>query len=144
MVKTEIEKIKKANERFYQAFESLTIGEMEHVWKQSDEAQCIHPGWEALSGWKLVRTSWERIFRGTQFMKIYITDVKITLHESLAWVVCTENISSAQQDRYIESTVLATNIYEKNDGRWLMIHHHGSPVFSRTAVQEPSKPAHLN
>lgn len=144
MVDAEAQRVKKANEDFYQAFESLKISEMERVWKHSEEVQCIHPGWEAMSGWKLVRTSWEHIFRRTQFMKFYITDVNIYLQENIAWVVCTENISSAQQDRYLESTTLATNLYEKCKDQWLMIHHHASPVYRLSSAHEPSQQTHLN
>ncbi len=144
MKETEVEKVRKANEDFYEAFENLKINQMDCVWKHSDEVQCIHPGWEVLSGWKLVRASWEHIFRATQFMKFHITGVTIAIYDKIAWVVCTENISSAQQDRYLESTILATNIYEKCHDRWLMIHHHGSPVYSRSSQQEPSRKTHLN
>jgi hypothetical protein len=28
----------------------------------------------------------------------------------------------------VEFAALTTNVYEKRDGRWLMVHHHGSRV----------------
>ncbi len=139
-----MDKIAQANAGFYRAFESLRLGEMERIWKHSDEVRCIHPGWGALSGWNLVRTSWERIFQGTPFMKFNISDVQISMRADVAWVVCVESIASGQLQRFSESTILATNIYEKCEGRWLMVHHHGSPVYAGSALEIPSKQSHLN
>ena len=51
----------------------------------------------------------------------------------LAWVVCTENIASAHEADYQTATALATNIFHKVNGQWLLAHHHASPI----AVNEP-------
>jgi hypothetical protein len=44
--------------------------------------------------------------------------------------VCEENIETTAADgRIIRIGVIATNICERNESnRWLLIHHHGSPV----------------
>jgi hypothetical protein len=39
-----------------------------------------------------------------------------------------ENIKNKQDAETQEAQVLATNLYERLDGRWLMVHHHGSHV----------------
>jgi ketosteroid isomerase-like protein len=46
----------------------------------------------------------------------------------VAWVLCMENITSSTDGEGQESRVFATNLYERQQGRWLLIHHHGSPV----------------
>ena len=51
--KREIE-IDQANTRFYEAFESLDIRQMEAVWASDQTVHCIHPGWEIRSGWPSV------------------------------------------------------------------------------------------
>ena len=39
-----------------------------------------------------------------------------------------EHISRHQEETIQESQILATNLYERIDERWYIIHHHGSPV----------------
>jgi ketosteroid isomerase-like protein len=125
------------NQRFYEAFERLDIQLMAAVWRQDEEVQCIHPGWPRLIGWQAVRDSWIRIFNNTRSMKFQITDTKIAVRHSVAWVVCTERISMIIDEEPQETQVLATNIFRRDDhgwdDPWLMVLHHGSPVFQRLA-----------
>jgi ketosteroid isomerase-like protein len=118
-----------ANERFYRAFDSLDVKEMERVWSTEGDVQCIHPGWGPLSGWADVRDSWVRIFNNTSAMHFTPHILHVSVKGDLAWVVCVEAIQSRHGDREQENQVLATNLFEQRDGRWLMIHHHASPIF---------------
>jgi len=123
-----------ANQRFYDAFGSLDIQRMAAVWRQDEEVQCIHPGWPRLLGWQAVRDSWIRIFNNTRSMTFQITDTKVTLQGLAAWVVCVERITMVIDEEPQETRVLATNLFMREDvqpgePRWLMVHHHGSPVF---------------
>jgi hypothetical protein len=61
--------IEYSNARFYKAFESLSIENMEEVWKHSDDTICIHPGWEMFTSWTAIRESWVRIFENTGMIK---------------------------------------------------------------------------
>jgi len=70
--------IENSNTRFYKAFESLSIEKMEEVWKHSDNAICIHPGWEMFTGWTAIRESWTRIFENTRMIKFFITNTKVS------------------------------------------------------------------
>jgi ketosteroid isomerase-like protein len=132
-----------ANQRFYEAFESLDIQRMTAVWRQDNEVQCIHPGWLPMIGWQPVRDSWVRIFNNTRSMKFRITDVNITVQDTFAWVICIERITTAVDETPEETQVLATNIFMKQEGHaaeppWLMVHHHGSPIFQRMPETEDS------
>ena len=42
--------VEEANARFYRAFETLDISEMERVWIHAEHARCVHPGWELVIG----------------------------------------------------------------------------------------------
>ncbi|HUJ80174.1 MAG TPA: nuclear transport factor 2 family protein [Nitrospiria bacterium] len=127
-----------ANQRFYEAFESLDIRRMASVWRQDDDVQCIHPGWPRLIGWQAVRDSWIRIFNNTRSMAFRISDAKITVQGLVAWVVCVERITMVVDEEPQETRVLATNIFRRRDDQdqenaWLMVLHHGSPVLPRLA-----------
>ena len=122
----EVEAVKAANLRFYQAFGSLDIEEMEQVWETSARATCIHPGWRLLTGWRDIRASWEGIFYNTTLMHFNITDAQVVVQGDSAWVYCVENISSVLDGRANNFGVQATNVFVRNEGRWRMVHHHAS------------------
>lgn len=128
MLKERIEEVTRANQDFYAAFESLDIARMDRIWAHQEYVTCIHPGWTLRVGWPAVRDSWVLIFNNTFSMKFDLTEIQIQVAGDLAWVICTENITSQQGEATLESRVLATNLYEKTGERWLIIHHHGSPV----------------
>src|SRR5205823_15067533 len=90
-----IEQVKRANERFYRAFESLDISKMASVWVQAERAKCVHPGWSLLSGWDAIRQSWEAIFANTEYMRFVITEVVVHLSGRVAWVTCMADLSDA-------------------------------------------------
>jgi ketosteroid isomerase-like protein len=131
-------KVQNVNTQFYRAFESLSIEMMEKMWKHDDDddnAVCIHPGWDLFTGWLAIRESWITIFRNTEMIKFVITNTKVRVFNSnnnnsndIAVVVCLENIESSVNGQIVKMGVVATNIFELNGERWLLIHHHGSSV----------------
>lgn len=129
--------VEEANARFYRAFESLDLAEMEAVWAKGEHVKCVHPGWPLLVGWEAIRASWEAIFRNTAEIRFSLTDVSVRVAAGLACVTCTENILSQVRGNISVTSVLATNLFEWTDGRWLLIHHHASHIFSSGAPAAP-------
>jgi ketosteroid isomerase-like protein len=127
--------VKEVNARFYEALSAQDMVAMEAVWLHEPWVRCVHPGWELLTGWQSIRKSWSNIFKNTAYLKIHVS--KVTIHTSgeVAWVVCTENIASAQDANYQTATALATNVYHKVGAVWLLVHHHASPVTVNVPVQ---------
>ena len=120
--------IEDANASFYRAFEALDLRAMEDVWSHGEHVQCVHPGWPLLIGWGAVRASWEAIFVNTQEMSFTLTHVRAAGAGDLAWVTCTENILSESRGNISVTSVLATNIFERIAGEWLLVHHHASHI----------------
>jgi ketosteroid isomerase-like protein len=127
--------VKEINARFYEALSAQDLAAMETVWLHEPWVRCVHPGWEMLTGWQSIRKSWANIFKNTSYLKIHAS--KVTVHASgdVAWVVCTENIASAQDANYQTATALATNVYHRFGTGWLLVHHHASPVTVNVPVQ---------
>jgi ketosteroid isomerase-like protein len=119
-----------ANEAFYRAFATLDIKEMEKVWLHASYIKCVHPGWPLLVGWGPVMISWERIFANTDSMRFTLTDVRVEVVGTLAWVVLIEELESRTVAGLSRSQILATNLFEQREGQWFIIHHHASPIFA--------------
>lgn len=121
-----------ANAAFYRAFESLNLTRMEAVWLRAAHVQCVHPGWGLLVGWGPVMESWQRIFANTLAMRFTLTALRVEVVGDLAWVVLTENLESQHREGESAAQVQATNIFQRHAGRWFLVHHHGSPVYTPT------------
>ncbi len=125
-----------ANAAFYQVFETLDVQEMEKVWLRASYIKCVHPGWPLLSGWGPIMASWERIFANTFGMRCTLNDVRVQVLGSLAWVVLIEDLESRDYDGPSRSQILTTNLFEKRDGQWFIVHHHASPILAPASLAE--------
>ena len=125
-----MEQILKSNAEFYHAFEVLSIDMMDNLWKHGENVICVHPGWELLVGWLAIRESWVTIFQNTEKIKFIITNTKVRLSDNsdIGVVVCQENIESSVNGQQDKIGVIATNIFERSQNRWLLIHHQGSSI----------------
>jgi ketosteroid isomerase-like protein len=125
--------LEEANARFYRAFETLDIAEMDRVWAHDGHVRCVHPGWPLLSGWTAVRESWQRIFDSTEEMRFTLSGVTVNVGPDLGWVTCTENILSEVGGRVSVTAILATNLFERTRDGWRLVHHHASHVLAPAA-----------
>ncbi|HVG18064.1 MAG TPA: nuclear transport factor 2 family protein [Blastocatellia bacterium] len=121
-------RVEQANTAFYRALESGMIEQMDEVWAHDGWVRCVHPGWDMLMGWPQVRESWVMIFEGGQKIRASASNVWVYLSDEFAWVTCTENITIFSETSFDSAQVLATNLFILREGRWLMAHHHASPV----------------
>ena len=122
------EKVLDANRHFYSALQDLNLEEMDTVWLQEDWVRCVHPGRNLLDGWEAVRKSWQEIFEDTSSMRVTVAIQLVHVENSTAWVCCTEKISTAVGDHISAAYEQATNIFERRRGKWLLVHHHASPL----------------
>lgn len=128
--------LQEANESFYAALEALDLEAMERVWLHENWVRCIHPGWEAIVGWPLVRGSWERIFANTGWMRVATTDVETRDLGELGLVTCAENISIRSQGEIGLAVAQATNLFKRTPEGWRLVLHQASP--SPVQVSEPA------
>lgn len=120
--------VEEANKAFYRALDMGNIERMEEVWSHEEAVRCVHPGWDLIVGWPRVRESWARIFEGGQRMKVSPSDAWVQASGDFAWVTCTENITVFNEESFDTAQTVATNLFIRRGGRWLMVHHHSSPV----------------
>ncbi len=140
--------VREANRVFYQAFAALDLGQMDTIWAHEDWVECVHPGWDLLLGWEEVRESWARIFASTQRIKVEISSVWVRVEGDVAWVACTEHVTSTFERGFDQVLVQATNIFVRRSAaapdtpgegpsargrhapvsRWQIVARHASPL----------------
>jgi ketosteroid isomerase-like protein len=117
-----------ANSAFYGAVESLDADLLDAILAHDEPVRVVHPGWPLVSGRAAVKASWERIFDNAGVMQFTIVDPEAHVYGDLAWVICTERLTSVQGGRVVEGLVATTNLFRRENGDWRIAHHHGSPV----------------
>ena len=122
------ERVRSANQRFYVAFESLDIAQMEAIWAHDDNVECVQPGGELLLGWDEVRGSWARIFASTKRVRISLSSIWVRVEANVGWVACTEHVTTAFAEGFDEALIQATNIFVLTGNDWMLVAHHASPL----------------
>lgn len=126
MMEEGTEAVRQANDAFYLAFEKRDVAQMEALWRPDDNIICIHPGWLPRMGQKQVRDGWEAIFNHVTRVAFSVCVMEITIVGDFARAVCREHIVSSHG----EATTIATHLFERHDGRWLLVHRHSSPLLT--------------
>jgi ketosteroid isomerase-like protein len=122
------EALREANAAFYRAVEELDLAAMEKLWLHESWVRCIHPGWDLLVGWDLVRQSWEQIFSGTRWIRVTPTSVDVRVLGEVGMVGCAENITATSDGDVGVAVAQATNLFLRTGEEWRLIHHHSSPA----------------
>ena len=124
----EEKEVLQVNTNFYGALQDLSLDRMAAVWLQEDWVKCVHPGWNLLEGWNVVRESWREMFQNTESMRVTAAVQFVRVQGSTAWVCCTEDTSSSIGGRTASGSAQATNIFERRNGAWYVVNHHSSPL----------------
>ena len=120
----------RANLAFYDAINAGDIEGMDALWANQAPVACAHPGWPALHGRDEVISSWRSILLGPVPPKILCVDAHATVLGDVGHVICTEQLDS--------QSLLATNLFIREGGLWLMIHHHAGPLADWNVPEPPS------
>eukprot|EP00271_Cylindrocystis_brebissonii_P000718 TRINITY_DN10941_c0_g1_i1.p1 TRINITY_DN10941_c0_g1~~TRINITY_DN10941_c0_g1_i1.p1 ORF type:complete len:305 (-),score=16.62 TRINITY_DN10941_c0_g1_i1:1407-2192(-) len=111
-----------ANRQFYRAFATGDTGLMSRLWAKGDHVQCLHPGSYCIAGYDMVMASWDAVLGGMGSSDIELEDLRVHTGSDLAFVTCIEIIGSPGR----KGRVVATNVFEKEDGEWRICLHHGA------------------
>ena len=124
----ETESVRAANQRFYEALSRQSLVDLEQIWSHAPHVRCVHAGERLFAGWEAIRQSWREIFGSSICRTVVPHDPQIALFGSTAIVVCREEITSITPSGSSQGVALSTNVFERRDGRWLLVHHHASPL----------------
>lgn len=132
MLPTPESEVLAANEAFYSAFAERDIEAMQALWSTRRDVACVHPGWEALTGWPLVMSSWRAILSNPDSPDVRCLRPTAHVVGEVAFVVCVEIVAGAE--------LVATNVFAREDGIWKLLHHHAGPIAHHIDVAPAKKP----
>jgi ketosteroid isomerase-like protein len=126
-----VEAVSAASQVFIAAIAARDIRAMEKVWAHESYATFMGPLSTTIAvGWDGVRKAWEMRF--SQFDRVTISSAESHVHTNgkVAWAVGIEKVQLLRKDGEVLSVeTFATNIFEKQEGRWLLVSHQSTPIF---------------
>jgi len=118
-----------ANQAVDAAFSRLDIQAFDPLWAHDDRVTAIHPSSKAVVvGWTAVRKSWaEGTLSRYKEIAVSMENPSVRVANNVAVVTGIEKVRGVRPNGdAAEFSALTTNVYEKRDGHWLMVHHHAS------------------
>ena len=122
------ERVQVQNDLFYDAVCHRNLLTMERLWAHSPYVRCVHPGAPLLVGWNSVRESWRGLFERSIALNARPKETKVTVIGPTALVTCHESTSAFTLKGSSVNHSETTNVFEKLNGEWFLIHHHASLV----------------
>jgi len=120
-----------ANDKFYAALSSLDADMLAKVYAHDPYVANISPGSGALEiGWLGVDKWAKSLSVLYKDLKVAPSDLHVKANGNIAWVVNTEHAKGTllKTGAVFESTLISTNIYEKQGDSWLMVSHQAQIV----------------
>jgi ketosteroid isomerase-like protein len=128
----DVDAINTAGRAFIAAIGARDIGAMEKLWAHEPYAAFIGPlSTTVVVGWDGVRKAWQMRFGQFDRVTISLAESHVRTNGNAAWVVGIERVELLGKDgRTLRFDAFVTNVLEKHDGRWLVVSHHATPMFT--------------
>lgn len=127
---TDMEGVKAASKAFYAALSVIDNGEaMEKVWAHTPYVTYVGPRSKSITvGWEAQKKYWVEANKLFSQRDVTLSDQQIHVNGNLAWEMGQEtgDVKMKDGDTW-KVDLIVTNVYEKLDGRWLIVSHHVQP-----------------
>ncbi|QID17366.1 nuclear transport factor 2 family protein [Nitrogeniibacter mangrovi] len=112
--------------QFYCAFNSGDLAMMSENWAQTDDIAMDNPLGGIKRGWAEIQPVYDRLFNGPA--EVYVEYFDYTLHETadMFYAVGRERGFFRLGGEDVTLAIRTSRIFQKIDGRWKQVHHHGS------------------
>ena len=127
---SDVDGVKAASQAYYAALAVADNGAaMEKVWAHTPYITYVGPRSKSIIvGWEPLKKMWEELNNITAERKVAVSDAHVHVNGNLAWEMAQETGSAKFRDgKEVKIDSLVTNVYEKLDGRWLIVSHHVQP-----------------
>lgn len=128
---SDIERMNAVSQVFIAAIAARDIRAMEKLWAHEPHVTFIGPlSTTVVVGWDGVRKAWEMRFGQFDRVTISLAESHVRTEGNIAWAVGVEKVQLLRKDGSMLSfDAFVTNVLKKQDGRWLMVSHHATPMF---------------
>jgi ketosteroid isomerase-like protein len=126
----DLDGVKAASKAFYAALAVLDNGEaMEKVWAHTPYVTYVGPRAKTIIvGWDAQKKYWVDTNKLFSSRDVTLSDQHIHVNGNLAWEMGQESGTPKMKDgKEAKADYIVTNVYEKIDGRWLIVSHHVQP-----------------
>src|SRR5689334_8974009 len=126
------DRVNAASQVFIAAISARDIRAMDKVWAQEPYATFIGPlSTTVVVGWDGVRKAWEMRFSQFDRVTISLAESHVQTNGTLAWTVGIEKVELLRKDgETLSVDPFVTNVFENHDGRWLIVSHQATPMFT--------------
>ena len=127
----DVEQVESLSRAFIAAISARNIQAMEKVWADKPYATFIGPlSTTVVVGWGGVRKAWEMRFGQFDRVNISAPESHIHTNGNVGWAVGVEKVQLLRKNgETLSFDAFVTNVFEKEDGRWLIVSHHATPIF---------------
>jgi ketosteroid isomerase-like protein len=128
---SDVEQVNAASKVFIAAIAARDIRAMDKVWAHESYATFIGPlSTTVVVGWDGVRKAWEMRFGQFDRVTISLAESHVHTNGDVVWAVGVEKVELLRKDgKTVAFDAFVTNVFEKKDGRWLLVSHQATPIF---------------
>lgn len=125
---SDAEAIRAANTAFYAALSARDLSAVERVWLHEGQVFNIFGASRVpLTGWAAIRRGYEDLFSRFPELNVSMPEPTIRQDGTVALVVGVESLRGrAPSGEAVSLSLPTTNVFVREGGRWLMVHHHSS------------------
>jgi ketosteroid isomerase-like protein len=128
---SDVERVNAASQVFIAAISARDIRAMEKVWAHESYTTFIGPlSTTVVVGWDGVKQAWEMRFNQFERVTILLVESHVHTNGKVAWAVGVETVQLLRKDGgTLNFDAFVTNVFEEQDGRWLLVSHQATPIF---------------
>jgi ketosteroid isomerase-like protein len=128
---SDVELLSAVSQVFIAAISARDIHAMDKLWAHEPHVTFIGPlSTTVVVGWEGVRKAWEMRFNQFERVTISLAESHVHANGAVAWAVGLEKVRLLRKNgETLSFDAFVTNVFEKRDGRWLMVSHQATPIF---------------
>ena len=128
---SDVERVNAASQVFIAAISARDIRAMEKLWAHESYVAFMGPlSTTLVVGWDGVRKAWEMRFNQFERVTVSLAESHVHANGDVAWAVGVEKVRLLRKNGdTLSFDAFVTNVFEKRDGRWLMVSHQATPIF---------------
>ena len=129
---SDVDRVNATGQAFTAAIMARDIDAMDKIWAHEPYATFIGPlSTTVVVGWEGVRKAWQMRFGQFDRVTISVAETHVHTNSKVAWAIGMEKVQLLRKDgKTVDLDAFVTNVFENRDGRWLLVSHQATPVFT--------------